>query len=53
MPIPDEIIDMLGWQEGDVVNVEVVKTGEILISRILDKDDPQHSERSENNDKPR
>lgn len=53
VPIPDEIIDMLGWQEGDQINVEVVKPGEILISRISDNGDLQPSAPSENNDKPR
>ncbi len=53
VPIPDEIIDMLGWQESDQINVEVVKPGEILISRISDNGDLQPSAPSENNDKPR
>lgn len=53
VPIPDEIIDMLGWQEGDQINVEVVKPGEILISRISDNGDLQLSAPSENYDKPR
>ncbi len=50
VPIPDEIIEKLGWQEGDLVNVEVVKPGEILISRLSGNDDSQPSGRSEDND---
>jgi len=34
IPLPDELLEQLGWQIGDGVEVDTVRQGELIISRI-------------------
>lgn len=33
IPLPDELLEQLGWQIGDEVEVDTVRQGELIISK--------------------
>lgn len=34
IPLPDELIELLGWKEGDEVSVDSIKQGELIITKL-------------------
>lgn len=40
VPIPEVLLEQLGWQEGDHLDVEVV-SGTLLVTRSADQENPK------------
>ncbi len=34
IPLPDELLEQLGWKEGDTINVEPLPEGGLIISKV-------------------